>query len=48
MVVFDSGAGAHVTNAKACPGYKVIESEMSKSGAAFREADGGGSPTTAR
>ena len=43
-VVLDSGAGAHVINAKACPGYRVEESEMSRSGAAFRGADGGRIP----
>ena len=40
-VVLDSGAGAHVINQKACPGYVVEESEMSKAGVAFRGADGG-------
>ena len=40
-VVLDSGAGAHVINKKACPGYEIQESEMSKAGAAFLAADGG-------
>ena len=40
-VVLDSGAGAHVVNRKAIPGYAVMESVLSKAGAAFLAADGG-------
>ncbi len=40
-VCLDSGAGAHVVNKKAVPGYAVKESAMSKAGAAFFAADGG-------
>ncbi len=40
-VVLDSGAGAHVVNKKAVPGYAVRASAMSRAGAAFFAADGG-------
>ena len=40
-VVLDSGAGTHVVNRRAIPGYKVMESALSKAGAAFVGADGG-------
>ena len=40
-VALDSGAGAHVINARDAPGYQVRPSAMSKSGAAFLAADGG-------
>jgi len=39
-VVLDSGAGAHVMNKRDCPGYEVKESPMTKSGAAFKAANG--------
>ncbi len=41
QVVLDSGAGAHVVNRKAIPGYLVEASALSKAGAAFLGADGG-------
>ena len=40
-VVLDSGAGAHVVNKKAIPGYAVEASALSRAGAAFLAADGG-------
>ena len=40
-VVLDSGAGTHVVNRRAIPGYEVMESALSKAGAAFVGADGG-------
>ncbi len=40
-VVLDSGAGAHVVNRKAIPGYAVEASALSRAGAAFLAADGG-------
>ena len=40
-VVLDSGAGTHVVNRRAIPGYKVMESALSRAGAAFVGADGG-------
>ena len=40
-VVLDSGAGAHVVNKKCIPGYQVMESALSRAGAAFLGADGG-------
>ena len=39
-VVLDSGAGAHVMNKDDCPGYEIRESPMTKSGAAFKAANG--------
>ena len=39
-MVLDSGAGAHVMNAKDCKGHKVRESEMQKAGASFKAANG--------
>ncbi len=40
-VVLDSGAGAHVVNKKAVPGYAARASAMSSAGAASFAADGG-------
>ena len=40
-VVLDSGAGAHVVNRNDIPGYQVMESALSRAGAAFLGADGG-------
>ena len=40
-VVLDSGAGAHVANAKLLPGYTPSPSALSRAGAAFLAADGG-------
>ena len=40
-VVLDSGAGTHVVNRNAIPGYTVMESALSRAGAAFVGADGG-------